>query len=101
MPLRTESFKTHGHSPLPHLTVWRVNSFIFIQMKSSNTHTHSLISSMADGPTRVGHVVDQDGHAVFDVSNEDHTVHLVSLLSLLVDEGKVHVQTVCYGRDSA
>lgn len=53
---------------------------------------------MADGATGVGHVVHQDGHAVLDVTHQHHAVHLVGLLPLFVDEGKVHVQTVRDGR---
>lgn len=53
---------------------------------------------MADGATGVGHVVHQDGHTVLDVTHQHHAVHFISLLPLFVDEGKVHVQTVCDGR---
>lgn len=53
---------------------------------------------MADGATGVGHVVHQDGHAVLDVAHQNHAVHLVGLLPLLVDEGKLHIQAVGDGR---
>lgn len=49
---------------------------------------------MADGPAGVGHVVHHDGHSVLHVSDQNHTVHLVGLLPLFVDEGEVHVQTI-------
>lgn len=55
---------------------------------------------MADGAARVGHVVHQDGHTVLDVPHQNHAVHLVGLLPLLVDEGKLHVQAVGDGRHS-
>lgn len=53
---------------------------------------------MADGAAGVGHVVHQDGHAVFDVSHQHHAVHFIGLLPLFVDESKVDVQTVGDGR---
>lgn len=53
---------------------------------------------MADGAAGVGHVVDQDGHAVLDVTDQHHAVHFVGLLPLLVDEGEVHVEPVRDGR---
>lgn len=62
---------------------------------------HGLVSGVADGPAGVGHVVHQDGHAVFHVAHQHHAVHLVGLLPLFVDEGKVHVQAVGDGRHAA
>lgn len=56
---------------------------------------------MADGATCVSHVVNQDSHTVLHVSHQHHTIHLISLLPLLVNEGKVNIQPVCYRRDPA
>lgn len=60
-----------------------------------------LVGGVADGATRVGHVVHQDGHAVLDVPNQNHAVHFVGLLPLFVDEGEVHVEAVGDGRHAA
>ena len=50
-----------------------------------------FVGRVADGAAGVGHVVHQDGHAVLGVAHEDHGGHLVRLLSLLVDQGKLDV----------
>lgn len=60
-----------------------------------------LVNRMADGATCVSHVVNQDSHTVLHVSHQHHTIHLISLLPLLVNEGKVNIQPVCYRRDPA
>lgn len=69
-----------------------------MQLKHSSD---SLICSVADGAAGVCHVINQDGHSVFHVPHQDHAVHLVSLLSLFVDEREVHIQPVCYRGDPA
>lgn len=56
-----------------------------------------LISGMADGPTRVSHVIHQDGHSVLHVPYQHHPVHLVSFFALFVNESELHVQPVSDG----
>lgn len=62
---------------------------------------HGLVGSVADGAAGVGHVIHQNGHAVFDVAHQDHAVHFVGLLPFFVDEGKIHVQAVGDGCHTA
>ena len=49
---------------------------------------------MADSTARVSHVIDQNGDAIPDVADQNHSSNLVGLLALLVNQGKVHVQPV-------
>ena len=51
-----------------------------------------FVGGEADGAARVGHVIDEDGDAVLDVAHQRHARHLVGLLALLVDQGKLHIQ---------
>jgi len=46
---------------------------------------------MTNGSTSVGHVVDQDGHSILHISDQDHGSYFIRLLPLLVDQRKVHV----------
>lgn len=43
---------------------------------------------------RVGHVVDDDGDAVFDVADEDHAGHFVGAGAFFVDQGEAEVEAV-------
>lgn len=49
------------------------------------------------GSTSVGHVVDEDGYFAFDVTDEDHTGDFVGLFSLLVEQGKIEVESGGHG----
>jgi hypothetical protein len=51
---------------------------------------------VTNGATSVGHVVDEDGDAVLDVAHQHHRGHLVGLAPLLVDQRKLHVQSIGY-----
>lgn len=51
---------------------------------------------MADCATCVSHVIDQNGDTIFHVSHQNHAVHLICLFPLFVNQGKVHVQPICY-----
>ena len=51
-----------------------------------------FVGGEADGAASVGHVIDEDGDSVLDVTHQCHARHLVGLLTLLVDQGKLHVQ---------
>jgi len=42
----------------------------------------------------VGHIVDQDGNLVLDISHQNHGGHLVGLLALLVYQGELHIQAI-------
>lgn len=60
---------------------------------------NELVGRVTDGAAGVGHVVDEDGHSVFHVTDEYHTRHFVGLFPFLVDESKVDVQSIgdrCY-----
>lgn len=61
---------------------------------------HSLVGCVTDGATRVSHVIYQDGHPILHVSHEHHAIHLVGLLPLFVNQGKVDIQPVCNGGHS-
>lgn len=75
--------------------------FVAGQMERHVIPWHGLVGSVADGAAGVGHVIHQNGHAVFDVAHQDHAVHFVGLLPFFVDEGKIHVQTVGDGCHTA
>ncbi len=55
-----------------------------------------LLRRQTKRPTRVGHVIDQDGYAVGDVADEHHGADFVGAHTLLVDQGKVNVQAIRY-----
>lgn len=59
-----------------------------------------LVGRVTDSPTGVCHVIHQDGYPVRDVPDQHHAIHLVGPLSLFVNQSKVHVEPVCYGRHS-
>jgi len=42
----------------------------------------------------VGHVVDKDGHFVFDGADEDHARHLIRLLAFFVEDGEIGADAV-------
>lgn len=44
--------------------------------------------------TCVSHIIDKNCYSVFHVTNQDHSVHFVCLLSFLMNESKFHVQSV-------
>lgn len=56
---------------------------------------------MADSATSVRHVIHQDGYSISHIPDQNHAIHFIGLLPLFVDEGKVYIQPVCYGRDPA
>lgn len=60
-------------------------------------YVSSLVSCMTYRPTRVCHIVDQNGHSVLHIPNQHHPVYLVRFLPLLMNKGKVHVQPISDG----
>lgn len=52
---------------------------------------------MADCATCICHVIHKDGNTVLNVAHQDHPVHLVGLLTLFVDERKLHVEAIGNG----
>lgn len=59
-----------------------------------------LLSRVNNGPACIRHVIDQNGRPVLHVTHQDHGCHFVRLLSLLVNQGEVDVQSIGDGRDS-
>jgi len=55
-----------------------------------------LFSCMTNGAASVGHVVDEDGDAVLDIAHQHHRGDFVGLAPLLVDQRKLHVQSIGY-----
>lgn len=52
------------------------------------------ISRFAEGSASVGHVVDDDGSAALDISDEDHAADFVRASTLFVDECELNVEAV-------
>lgn len=48
----------------------------------------------------VCHVVDQNGHSILHVTDQNHGRDFVGLLTFLVDQGELDVQSVRYGGDT-
>ena len=69
-------------------------------IEESINQPYSLVCSMTDGATRVCHIVHQNGHPVLHITHQHHAVHLVGFLALLVNEGKVYIQSICNGGHS-
>jgi len=70
-----------------------------IKQEIAQTHLggpslHQTIRSMHNRAACVGHIVDQDGNLVLDISHQNHGGHLVGLLALLVYQGELHIQAI-------
>lgn len=55
------------------------------------------VGGLDEGATGIGHVVDDDGDLVLDVTDKDHAGDLVGAGTLLVDEGELQVEAVSNG----
>jgi hypothetical protein len=55
------------------------------------------VGRFTQGAASVGHVVDDDGGAALDVSDEDHAADFVGTSALFVDEGELDVEAVGNG----
>ena len=53
---------------------------------------NEFVSCKADGATCICHIINKDGDAVLDVTHQCHACHLICLLALFVDEGKLNIQ---------
>ena len=60
----------------------------------TDAHSLLLFCSMTHSATGVGHIVHKNGDALFNIPDQNHGGHLIGLLPLLVDQGKVHIQSV-------
>jgi hypothetical protein len=56
---------------------------------------------MADGATCISHIIHQYGHPVLNITYQDHGCHLICFLAFFVDQGKLNIQSICYGCYSA
>ena len=59
-----------------------------------STVLHDGVGSLDEGSTSVGHVVDDDGNLVLDVTNKHHSGNFVGTRALLVDQGELRIQPV-------
>lgn len=95
------NLNTHTHTEsvtaAEALTPFHTKSAIQITRFMNIFFSFLLISSVADGAAGVCHIIHQYGHPVFDVSHQNHAVHLVGLLPFFVNEGKVNIEPVCNG----
>ena len=55
------------------------------------------VGSLDEGATGIGHVVDDDGDLVLDVTDKNHAGDLVGAGTLLVDESELQIETVSNG----
>lgn len=55
------------------------------------------VGSLDEGATGIGHVVDDDGDLVLDVTDKNHAGDLVGPGTLLVNQGELQIETVSNG----
>lgn len=55
------------------------------------------VSSLAKGTAGVGHVIDDDSCAIFDIADKNHAADFVRAGTLLVDESEADVEVVGNG----
>lgn len=63
----------------------------------AGTMLHNRVGSLHQRAARVGHVVDDDGNLVLNVSDEDHSRDLVGARSFLVNQSERQIQAVRNG----
>lgn len=67
---------------------------------SNRTVLDDHVGRFAEGSASVCHVVDDDGGAALDVSDEDHAADFVGTSTLFVDERELDVEAVSDGSSS-
>lgn len=60
----------------------------------SGSRLHQTIGSMHNGATGIGHIIDQYGNLILNITNQHHRGNLVGLLALLVYQRELHIQTI-------
>lgn len=55
---------------------------------------HQAIGGMHNGAACVGHVIDQNGNLVLDITHQYHGGHFVGLLAFLVYQSELHIQSI-------
>lgn len=55
---------------------------------------HERVGGLCQRPTRVGHVVDQDSHPVFNISDQHHSRDFVGAIPLFVNQGKSQIKSI-------
>ena len=58
------------------------------------TMLHDGVGSLDEGATGIGHIVNDNGNLVLNVTDEDHAGDLVRTRTFLVDEGKLQIEAV-------
>lgn len=62
-----------------------------------STVLHDGVGGLDKSSASIGHVVDDDGNLVLDVTNKDHSGNFVGTRALLVDQGELRIQSVSDG----
>ena len=61
---------------------------------------HHRVGRFDKGSASIGHIVNDNGNLVLDVTNKDHSGNLVGTRAFLVDQGKLRIQSVSDGGGS-
>lgn len=75
-------------------------SFHFRHTHLGSARFDETIGGMDNGAACIGHIVDQYGNLILNITDEHHGGHLVGLLALLVYQRELHVQAIRYGGDT-
>lgn len=54
-----------------------------------STVLHDGVGGFDEGPTSIGHIIDDNGNLVLDVTNKNHSGNFVGTRALLVNQGEL------------